>query len=60
MSSAISDIQYNEQSRTLTVSFTKGGSHTYDNVDPATVAAFKAADSKGAFFNANIRELPTG
>jgi hypothetical protein len=56
MSSAISDIQYNEQSRTLTVSFTKGGSHTYDNVDPATVAAFKAADSKGAFFNANIRK----
>jgi hypothetical protein len=55
MSTAIANISYDETSRILTVSFVKGGTHTYANVDPQTVAAFKAAGSQGAFFNANIR-----
>lgn len=59
-SSAITSIDYDPRSQTLTVTFTHRGSHTYPGVPEALVKAFLAAPSKGQFFNANIRPLSPG
>ena len=60
MSSAIANIEYNETTRTLVVSFAKGGSHSYPNVDPDTVEDFRNAPSQGQYFNEVIRPMSPG
>jgi hypothetical protein len=60
MSSAIADIQYSETTRTLVVSFVKGGSHTYTGVSPELYQEFMEAPSQGGFFNAIIRPMAPG
>ncbi len=57
---------YDADARLLTVRFTTGRAYRYADVPPELVAAFRASPSKGAFFNAHIRdrydyqELPDG
>lgn len=55
-STVIADIEYESDQERLTVTFVTGRRYEYDDV-PATVAAdFQAAASKGAYFNAYIRD----
>ena len=56
-SSAISAVNYNATTRTLTIWFTHGG-HSYDyfGVPNAVYQGLLNASSKGAYFNAFIRD----
>jgi hypothetical protein len=55
MSTAISDIDYDEDSETLTVRFTDGTVYAYWNVPAEEYANLLYASSAGGYFNANIR-----
>jgi len=55
MSTAISEIDYDEYSETLTVRFTDGSRYAYWNVPQEEYAALLYAGSAGGYFNANIR-----
>ncbi len=57
-SSAIAGLGYNENIARLMVTFTTGRTYAYYGVSPDTYRAFRNADSKGRFFNANIRNYP--
>ena len=46
---------YNKETQTLTVTFPNGRSYDYDGVPPDIAEGFERADSKGSFFNANVR-----
>jgi hypothetical protein len=52
---AISDIDYNELSGTLYVSFSDGTSYSYSGVPYWVWVEFQSAGSRGSYFNANIR-----
>lgn len=54
-SSAISDVAYNTTLGRLTVTFNSGRTYDYFNVSPQRYKAFCEADSKGRYFNQNIR-----
>jgi hypothetical protein len=55
-STAIRRYLYDEAERRLVVTFISGRTYIYENVPGALYAAFRAAPSKGAFFNAEIRD----
>ena len=55
MSTAISDMNYDETWETLTVTFTDGSVYTYSRVPQEVYAALMYASSTGGYFNANIR-----
>jgi len=55
VSSAISEIEYDFTTETLTVDFTDGDSHSYSGVNAGTFLSFATAGSPGSYFNANIR-----
>jgi hypothetical protein len=55
-SAAIRDIAYDEARNELTVCFTTGKTYTYALVPASVAAEFRAALSKGAFFNERIRD----
>lgn len=55
-SSVISHFHYHPQRRELVVHFTTGRRYAYAGVPEEEVAAFKAAFSKGSFFNRHIRD----
>lgn len=56
-SSAISRIEYDAASATLSITFRESGkTYDYYGVPAHVYAAFLAAPSKGQFFNDNIRE----
>lgn len=56
-STAIRDSRYDPDTRTLSVWFVPSGQrYDYEDVPPATYAAFQRALSKGRFFNARIRD----
>jgi hypothetical protein len=56
-STAIRRIAYEAESRTLSVWFRPSGRlYRYYDVPPDVHAAFRAAGSKGRFFNLNIRD----
>lgn len=55
-SSSIAAIGYNAEERALWVQFVSGRTYRYDDVPQATYEAFLRADSKGRFFNREIRD----
>ncbi len=54
-SSAIADVAYNNALGRLTVKFNTGRTYDYFNVSNQRYQAFCDADSKGRYFNQNIR-----
>ena len=54
-SEAVAQIEYDPPSRTLFVRFTSGEWYSYFDVPPGVAADFEAADSKGRFFQEQIR-----
>lgn len=55
-STAIRHFDYDAPKCELLVTFTTGRRYIYFNVPPAIIAAFRAASSKGTFFNTQIRD----
>ena len=58
-SSMIKAITYNEQNKTLFVQFKNESVYAYSDVENTTVEQFLKAESKGKFFNANVKEQHT-
>ena len=56
-SSAISEVAYHPLSRILEVKFKSGRTYVYMGVPPETYENFQNADSKGRFFNENIKRV---
>lgn len=54
-SSAISGMDYDPETSTLTVHFTSGQSYTYAGVPPSVAAGLPSAPSPGKYFNSMIR-----
>lgn len=54
-SSAFVSLRYDEGRQELTVDFTNGARYAYSNVPPEVIAELDKASSKGAMFNALIR-----
>jgi hypothetical protein len=56
-SSAVRDIRYDEETETLFVTFVPTGNrYAYRRVPPDIYDDFRAAFSKGTFFNRHIRD----
>ena len=57
-SEALSYVRYDEKARTLFAAFRgrRRRNYVYDGVPPEDYAALMAAESKGAWFNAHIRD----
>ncbi|MBC9875841.1 KTSC domain-containing protein [Bradyrhizobium sp. INPA01-394B] len=55
-SSVIRFFRYAPGSRELKVSFVSGRLYVYEHVPPEVATAFRNAQSKGAFFNREIRD----
>jgi KTSC domain len=55
-SSVIHAFGYDAQERRLRITFTSGKAYIYLEVPPEVYDAFLAADSKGEFFNEEIRD----
>lgn len=55
-STVIRDFSYDESRNELTVNFRTGKVYVYSLVPPSVAAAMRAAFSKGAYFNENIRD----
>jgi KTSC domain len=57
-SDALTFVRYDEKTRTLFASFRgpRGRNYVYEGVPPEDYAALMAAPSKGAWFNAHIRD----
>jgi 1,2-phenylacetyl-CoA epoxidase PaaB subunit len=60
ISNQIAAIGYDEETKTLSVTFTRGTGaiYHYPSVLKETHAAFLASDSIGTFFGKNIKSLP--
>lgn len=56
-SSSIAEIGYEAGTQTLEVEFNNGGIYRYFGVPASVYDAFISCDSKGRFFNENIRDL---
>lgn len=55
-STVIRYFSYDNARRTLRVTFVTGRRYVYEGVPPEVFEAFKAAFSKGSFFNREIRD----
>jgi len=55
-STAIRDIEYDDDRRQLWVTFVSGKVYAYDGVSADVHEAFRSASSKGTFFNRFIRD----
>jgi lysyl-tRNA synthetase class 2 len=55
-STAINDIEYETERQRLIVTFVTGRTYEYIDVPADVAASFQSAASKGAFFNAHIRD----
>jgi hypothetical protein len=55
-SSVIRFVRYDPRERALHVTFTSGKAYVYLDVPPKVYDAFLKADSKGEFFNEEIRD----
>lgn len=49
------DVSYSETSKELTIKFNDGSKYTYADVSAETAADLQKAESKGEYFNKNIR-----
>jgi hypothetical protein len=58
-SSVIRFLRYDARERTLQITFTSGKTYIYLDVPPKVYDAFLKADSKGEFFNEEIRDQYT-
>ena len=60
VSSQVAAIGYDETTRTLAMTFTRGEGaiYCYPNVSPETFAALKTAESIGVHFGKHIKPLP--
>src|SRR3954464_4941190 len=56
ISSALVSLNYDAASRNLEIRFVNGRTYRYSNVSPEVHEALLNAESKGAFFNAQIRD----
>jgi hypothetical protein len=54
-SEVIKDFRYDQQSRTLFITFQSGELYAYDGVEPETYAAMRRSVSRGRFFMEHIR-----
>lgn len=54
-SSAISKIEYDDESKELSVTFTSGGTYDYPGVPESEVMNLIKADSVGRYFHSHIR-----
>jgi hypothetical protein len=57
-STAIRHFHYRAERRELEVTFVTGRRYLYLGVPQSEVDAFRAATSKGRYFNAHIRDYP--
>ena len=48
---------YDPETQTMTIWFPNGRSYDYDGVPPDVYEGFQAADSKGSYYNARIRNI---
>ncbi len=55
-STAIRNLAYDSHTNELWVTFTSGRRYIYSNVPLAVFVAFSTAESKGTFFNNQIRD----
>jgi len=55
-STTIHSFDYDPRRKQLRIVFQSGRTYTYQDVPQQTFEQLKAADSKGEFFNAHIRE----
>ena len=55
-STVIRNIAYDAKTREMTVTFTTSRRYVYRDVSQDVVTAFRAARSKGEFFNLEIRD----
>jgi lysyl-tRNA synthetase class 2 len=55
-SSVIKRLRYDEAAGALTVRFTSGSIYRYDAVPKPVYDAFRAAESRGSFFSAEVRD----
>jgi hypothetical protein len=55
-STVIRKFHYESDCNRLLIEFQSGRRYAYSNVPPETYAAFRAAHSRGAYFNACIRD----
>ncbi len=55
-SEAVSDIDYIPGARRLRVRFTSGERYAYEDVPPELYERFVTAESKGRFFQAEVRD----
>ena len=55
-STAIRSHSYDPQTRALTITFVTGRRYVYDGVPQEVADGFKAAFSRGTFFNREIRD----
>jgi hypothetical protein len=56
-SSTIAEIGYEAETQTLEITFCNGRPYRYFGVPVSLHRAFMACDSKGKFFNENIRDV---
>ena len=59
VSSAISDVTYEEDTEQLIVKFRSGRRYTYLAVPPSIYQALVDASSVGKFFNENVKDVYT-
>jgi hypothetical protein len=57
ISSSIAEIGYDVETRTLEIAFNSGRIYQYFDVPVSLSEALTTCESKGRFFNENIREL---
>ena len=55
-SAAIEAVNYDERRQYLDIELTTGRTYRYRDVPPAIYAAFMVAESKGRFYNDEIRD----
>jgi len=56
ISSALTNVTYNKDTRELDIRFVNGRTYRYSNVPSEIYEFLLKAESKGAFFNAQIRD----
>ncbi len=55
-STAIQSFHFQPATRQLSVTFVTGREYVYEDVPPGIYKAFRAAGTRGRFFNAQIRD----